>query len=120
MMHLVMHMGNADDQSLKAITLRVPEATYDWLREYATRNKVSLNSVVAEAVASYATKVQRVSVVKDIRNLQQSLGLMQREPGVTDSVQDLREIRASNRLQDIPNANSGKTPANPKSEGICQ
>jgi len=111
----MMHMGNADDQSLKAITVRVPEATYDWLRQYAT-NKVSLNSVVAEAVVEYTTKVQRVSVVKDLRDLQQSLRLTQDDPGRTDSVQDLREIRASNSVQDIPKANPEKTSANPKSE----
>jgi len=118
MMHLVMHMGNADDQSLKAITVRVPEATYNWLRQYAATNKISLNSVVAEAVVEYTTRVQRVSVVKDIRELQQSLRLTQRGSGKTDSVQDLREIRVSNGLQDTPKTNSEKTSSDPKSEDI--
>ncbi len=118
MMRLVMHVANERDQSLKAITVRIPEATYDWLRQYATRSKVSLNSVVAEAVVEYTTKVQRASVVKDIRDLQQSLGLTRRDSGETDSAQDLREIRVSHSLEDIPKASPEKTSAGPKSEDI--
>jgi hypothetical protein len=120
MMHLVMQMSNADDQSLKAITVRVPEAAYDWLRQYATRNKVSLNSVVAEAVTEYTTKIQRAGVIRDIRNSHQNLRRTRCDLGETDSVQDLREVRVSNSLQDVSPADSGKPPRGREGEDSYQ
>lgn len=120
MMHLVMQMSNADDQLLKAITVRVPEAAYDWLRQYATRNKVSLNSVVAEAVIEYTTKIQRAGAIRDIRDFHENLRRTQRDLGGTDSVQDLREVRVSNSPQDASPVDSEKPPRGRESEDSCQ
>ncbi|MDP2857824.1 MAG: hypothetical protein Q8P50_07600 [Bacillota bacterium] len=105
---------------LKAITVRVPEAAYDWLRQYAMRNKVSLNSVVAEAVIEYTTKIQRAGAIRDIRDFHENLRRTQRDLGGTDSVQDLREVRVSNSPQDASPVDSEKPPRGRESEDSCQ
>ena len=99
MMHLVIHMDGTEDKSPKAITVRVPESVYGLLREYANKRNLSLNSVVAEAIAQYSNRIRRVEVISDIEAFQQSLRHGRRHEGESDSVKDLRELRLSRSLR---------------------
>jgi hypothetical protein len=116
MMYIVMQMTDSQDESLKAITVRVSRATYDWLRQYAEDNGVSMNSVVSEAVSAYAVKSRRALIIKELSELQHSYELAQQAPERIDSVQDLREIRTSGRLVDAPGAGPERASSIPKRE----
>lgn len=91
-MHMVMHMKNLDKDALKAITVRIREKEYERLCKYASGKGVSLNSVVAEAVAQYEARLERAEVIEAIQGFQTRL-----RNGVaktSDSVEILRRLRS--------------------------
>jgi len=90
-------MSNSSDKSLKAITVRIPGSLYQKLKEHAASHKVSLNSIVADAIAKYGTKLERSRTITDILDFQQRL---RRGKGKgTDSVEHLRTIRRARSMQ---------------------
>ncbi|NPV52657.1 MAG: hypothetical protein HPY71_03940 [Firmicutes bacterium] len=91
MMHMVMHMKDANNNSPKAITVRIPGDEYERLRKYAAARNVSLNSVVAEAIAQYGTKLERHQAISRIQTFQMQLRDGRKEG--SDSVDSLRRIR---------------------------
>ena len=97
MMHMVMHMKSTRDSSSKAITVRIPEGDYERLREYAAARNISLNSMVAEAIAQYQTKLERQYVIGEIKAFQARLRNGRKEGA--DSVDLLRHIRETRAKQ---------------------
>lgn len=100
MMHMVMHAMKAKGGSLKPITVRIPEEEYERLKKYATARDISLNSVVAEAIAQYEARVERREAISRIRAFQRRLRDTH-EQG-SDSVELLRQIREARANRQIP------------------
>ena len=99
MMHAVMHMMKANDGSLKPITVRIPEEEYERLKKYATARDISLNSVVAEAIAQYEARVERREAISRIRAFQRRLRDARKQG--SDSVELLRQIREARANQQL-------------------
>lgn len=97
MMHMVMRMNSARDRASKAITVRIPEGDYERLREYAAARNISLNSMVAEAIAQYQTKLERQHAIGEIKAFQARLRNGRKEGA--DSVDLLRHIRETRAKQ---------------------
>lgn len=88
---MVMRMMKSHDGSLKPITVRIPRDEYERLRRHAAARDISLNSVVAEAIAEYEARVERREAIDRIRALQRRLRDAHKQG--TDSVELLRQIR---------------------------
>lgn len=58
MIHMVMRMKNAETDSTKPLTVRIPEEEYEYLKEYAGTRHISMNWLVAEAIAEYRSKIE--------------------------------------------------------------
>ena len=100
MMHLVMQMMRANDGSLKPITVRIPEEEYERLKKYAATRDISLNSVVAEAIAQYEARVERREAISRIHAFQRRLRDAHKQG--SDSVELLRRIREARANRQIP------------------
>lgn len=100
MMHLVMQMMKANDGSLKPITVRIPEEEYERLKKYACARDISLNSVVAEAIAQYEARVERREAISRIHAFQRRLRDGHKQG--SDSVELLRQIREARANRQIP------------------
>lgn len=94
MMHLVMNMHDATGKSHRAITVRIPKDEYERLKEYSTAHRVSLNSVVSDAIAEHAMRIERQQLLDDIAKFHQRL-----QPSSGDSVDYLRKLREGRALQ---------------------
>lgn len=99
MVHQVMQMFDAEHDSgkpqVKAITVRLDRADYERLQSYSDARKVSLNTVVNEAVASYGRRIAREAVLQRIAAFRESLpvpGLDQ--PDAIELIRELRQERA--------------------------
>lgn len=88
-MHPVMRMDESSREAIKAITVRVPEKEYDTLKTYAEAHRVSLNTVVADAIAEHTARLERKAALEDIAAFQKRLG----KTTTPTSVEDLYEIR---------------------------
>lgn len=97
MMHVVMHMENRRDGRFKAITVRIPESDYERLKEHAATRNMSLNSMVAEAIAQYQIKIERQHVIGEIEAFQARL--RNGHGKGTDSADLLDHIRESRAKQ---------------------
>lgn len=100
MMHMVMHVMKANDRSLKPITVRIPEEEYGRLKKYAAARDISLNSVVAEAIAQYEARVERREAISRIHAFQRRLRDAHKQG--SDSVELLRRIREARANRQIP------------------
>ena len=103
MMLMVIHMDDARRDSIKAITVRIPQSEYDALRDYSRKHGVSLNMVVADAIARHTEILEREAVLDDIAAFQKRLGKTT-EP---TSVEDLREIRLGRTVPHAPDNSKG-------------
>lgn len=61
------------NDSVKPITVRIPAEEYEYLREYADAHRVSLNWLVAEAIADYRAKIERSQAIMEIQAFQEEL-----------------------------------------------
>lgn len=91
MMHAVMHMMKANGGSLKPLTVRIPAEEYERLKKYARAQDISLNSVVAEAIAQYEARAERREAISRIRAFQRRLRESRKQG--SDSVEFLRQMR---------------------------
>jgi len=98
MILMVIHMNDAQRNSTKAITVRIPQSEYEALRDYSRKRGVSLNMVVADAIARHTAMLEREAVLDDIAAFQKRLGRTT-EP---TSVEHLREIRRSRTVPRAP------------------
>lgn len=88
-----MRRRSEDGERLKSVTIRLPEKDHLIIRDYAESLDLSLNAVISEAVAEYATKISRREALERIRLLQESQ--RRRRAPVNDSVELLRETRSA-------------------------
>jgi len=105
MMHLVMNMNDATGKSYRAITVRIPKDEYERLKGYSTAHRVSLNSVVSDAIAEHAMRIERQQLLDDIAEFHRRL-----QPSSGDSVDYLRKLREGRALQlvsDRPSVSRG-------------
>jgi hypothetical protein len=86
-------MGEAENKPKNAITVRVAEPLYELLRDHARSRDISLNSVVAEAIAQYSVRIRRAEAVRRIEALQQRMQAPSVSERQSDSTQDLRDLR---------------------------
>lgn len=95
MIHMVMHEMNQkhEDGETAAITVRLPREQYLRLKEYATAQGASLNSLVAEAIVQYQTRIQREDTIRDIREFRKNLPTGDKSDAV-DTLQRIREERS--------------------------
>lgn len=102
---MVMHMDTSEREPTRAITVRVPEDEYDTLKAYAETRKVSLNTIVADAIAEHTARLELQAVLDDIAAFQKRLGK------TTDptSVEDLYEIRRARTVQFTSDTPKGDT-----------
>lgn len=91
MIHMVMQMKGIETDSTKPLTVRIPEEEYEYLKEYAGTRHVSLNWLVAEAIAEYRSKIERGQAVKEIQAFQAKLRDGRKEG--CDSVDLLHRLR---------------------------
>lgn len=108
-MHTMTHMATKRQSppktTSKAITVRIPEADYEQLKKYAASRNVSLNSMVAEAIAQYQTKIERQHAISQIEAFQAQLRDGRREG--SDSVEILRDVRQTRAKQVLLEDDSG-------------
>jgi len=108
MIHMVMRMKNAETDSTKPLTVRIPEEEYEYLKEYAGTRHISMNWLVAEAIAEYRSKIERGQAIKEIQAFQERLR-DGREEGC-DSVDLLHRLReARSDLGDGSGEDSAET-----------
>ncbi len=89
-----MHVKKDEKDTVSAITVRIPHAQYEGLKQYSAERGLSLNSVVAEAIAQYQTRIQREGTLKELEAFQQQLSSQSgNSGGPSDSVTLLRELR---------------------------
>ncbi|MDI7248185.1 MAG: hypothetical protein QME92_12105 [Bacillota bacterium] len=84
---------------MKPITARIPEEEYERLKKYAATRDISLNSVVAEAIAQYEARVERREAISRIRAFQRRLRDARKQG--SDSVELLRQIREARANQQL-------------------
>ena len=94
----------------KPVTVRIRQADYLLLREYADSRNASLNSVISEAIAQYGAKIEREQAIMRIQTLQRRL---RSAHGLgTDSVELLRKMRegrARSEARDDPRTNEDRS-----------
>ena len=97
-MRRVMHMTKSDRESSRAITVRIPESEYMLLRDRAQEYGVSLNTLVADAIAEQTSRIKRQALLDDIADFHRRLGKMT----PPTSVDDIREIRLERARRLVP------------------
>lgn len=101
--------------------MRVPEARYRQLKEYAASQNISLNSVVSEAIAQYGSKLERAMVIADIsdfqRQLQQRCKARKTKGEGANSVETLRMIREARSMHLGSKSGSAESHGGPDAPG---
>lgn len=75
----------------RALTVRMEQQGYLFLKELADSRGVSVNALAAEAVAEFARRLQREQVIREIKSLHEEMRKTGRDS--IDSVELIRQAR---------------------------
>jgi len=91
-------LKDGQEKTTVAVTARIPHEVYEALRAQAEVRQVSLNAVVAEAIAQYQVQLERARIIDELPILHASL---KSQHGVgKDSVELIKELRTE-RVSEI-------------------